>query len=103
MFTIPNGIVGLGNPALDVLTIMATTSPCLHMNLVLRNGQEDQSQRMLNALEPGTVTPIHLHHPSSETEEILRGKIRWLFYDENGNETERETLDANGWPRMLMW
>ena len=56
---------------------------------------------MLNALEPGTVMPIHRHHASSETVVILRGKIQWVFYDDNGVETERVTLDANGEPRML--
>ena len=56
---------------------------------------------MLNALEPGTVMPIHRHRSSTETVVILRGKIQWVFYDENGEETERVTLDANGWPRML--
>ena len=61
----------------------------------------DQSQRMLNALEPGTIMPIHRHHASSETVVILRGKIRWIFYDENGNETERVVLDADGDLRML--
>ena len=67
----------------------------------LRNGPEDVSQRMLNALEPGTVMPIHRHHDSSETVVIVRGKIQWVFYDENGNETERVVLDADGDPRML--
>ena len=67
----------------------------------LRNSPEDGSQRMLNALEPGTVMPIHWHHASSETVVILRGKIRWIFYDEDGQETERVVLDANGEPRML--
>ena len=56
---------------------------------------------MLNALEPGTVMPIHRHRASSETVVILRGKIQWVFYDDDGNETERVTLDANGAPRML--
>lgn len=56
---------------------------------------------MLNALEPGTVLPIHRHHDSSETVVILRGKIRWFFYDDNGHETERVTLDADGPLRML--
>lgn len=51
---------------------------------------------MLNALEPGTVLPIHRHHDSSETVVIVRGKILWVFYDENGNETERVVLDADG-------
>lgn len=57
--------------------------------------------RMLNALESGTVLPIHRHHGGSETVVILRGKIRWIFYDENGNETERVVLDADGDMRML--
>ena len=56
----------------------------------------DGSQRMLNALEPGTVMPVHRHRSSSETVVALRGKIQWIFYDENGKETERVTLDANG-------
>ena len=86
---------------LDDLTARAKNSPRLRMNLDLRNGPEDLSQRMLNALEPGTVLPIHRHHDSSETVVIVRGKIQWVFYDENGNETERVVLDANGEPRML--
>ena len=67
----------------------------------LRNTPEDLSQRMLNALEPGTIMPIHRHHASSETVVVLRGKIEWVFYDDNGNVTERVTLDANSEPRML--
>lgn len=86
---------------LDLLTAQAKASPRLRMNLDLRNSAEDGSQRMLNALEPGTVLPIHRHHDSSETVVILRGKIQWIFYDENGNETERVVLDADGDPRML--
>ena len=86
---------------LDKLTEQAKASPRLRMNMDLRNGPEDTSQRMLNALEPGTVLPIHRHRESSETVVILRGKIEWIFYDENGNETERVVLDANGEPRML--
>ena len=86
---------------LDNLTAQARQSPRLRMNLDLRNSPEDQSQRMLNALEPGTVFPIHRHRGSSETVVIIRGKIQWIFYDDNGVETERVTLDANGDLRML--
>lgn len=57
---------------------------------------------MLNALEPGTIMPIHRHRASSETVVVIRGKLRWIFYDENGNETERVLLDANGENRMLV-
>lgn len=91
----------IDNKILDELSAQAKASPRLRMAMDLRNSPDDQSQRMLNALEPGTVMPIHRHHASSETVVILRGKIRWIFYDENGNETERVTLDANGEPRML--
>ena len=86
---------------LDNLSAQAKENPRLRQAMDLRNSPEDGSQRMLNALEPGTIMPIHRHHGSSETVVILRGKIRWIFYDESGNETERVTLDADGWPRML--
>ena len=86
---------------LDELSVKAKENPRLRQSMDLRNSPDDLSQRMLNALEPRTVMPIHRHHASSETVVILRGKIQWMFYDENGNETERVTLDANGEPRML--
>jgi cupin fold WbuC family metalloprotein len=86
---------------LDDLAAQAKASPRLRINLDLRNSPEDGSQRMLNALEPGTVMPIHRHRASSETVVIIRGKIQWVFYDDDGNETERVTLDANGELRCL--
>ena len=86
---------------LDELTAQAKSTPRLRMNMDLRNSPGDLSQRMLNALEPGTIMHIHRHHASSETIVILRGRIRWIFYDENGNETERVVLDADGDLRML--
>lgn len=61
---------------LDELTAQAKASPRLRMNLDLRNTPADQSQRMLNALEPGTVMPIHRHRNTSETVVVLRGKDR---------------------------
>ena len=85
----------------DELTEKAKANPRLRQAIDLRNSSEDGSQRMLNALEPGTIMPIHRHHASSETVIILRGKIRWMFYDESGNETESILLDANGDVRML--
>ena len=86
---------------LDSLSAQAKASPRLRMNMDLRNSPSDGSQRMLNALEPGTVMPIHRHRASSETVVIIRGKIQWVFYDDDGNETERVTLDANGELRCL--
>ena len=86
---------------LDELSAQAKANPRLRQAMDLRNSPEDLSQRMLNALEPGTLMPIHRHHASSETVVVLRGKIEWIFYDNDGNETERVTLDANAEPRML--
>lgn len=81
---------------LDELSAQAKASPRLRQAYDLRNTPEDNSQRMLNALEPGTIMPIHRHLNSSETVVLLRGKICWHFYDDAGNETESVVLDANG-------
>ena len=76
---------------LDELTEIAKASPRLRCNLDLRNSAEDQSQRMLNALEPGTIMPIHRHKGCSETCVCVRGHFEEYFYDENGNLTD--TID----------
>lgn len=73
------------------LTGKAKENSRLRYNLDLRNSAEDKSQRMLNALEPGTVIPIHRHEGSSETCVCIRGHFEEYFYDENGNLTE--TID----------
>ena len=81
---------------LDALTAQAKASPRLRMNYDLRNSPEDQSQRMLNALEPGTVLPIHRHRNSSETVAILRGRaVQWL-YDDEGRVVEKVLLEVGG-------
>lgn len=86
---------------LDELTVKAKENPRLRQAMDLRNSPDDNSQRMLNALEPCTIMPIHRLHASSETVVIIRGRIRWIFYDDNGNETGRVVLDADSEPRML--
>lgn len=58
---------------LDSLTEQAKASPRLRMNYGLRKSSEDKSQRMLNAIEPGSPLPIHRHRKSLETVVILRG------------------------------
>lgn len=67
---------------LDNLTQQAKASPRLRMNFDLRNSHEDTSQRMLNAIEPGSVVPIHRHQKSSETLVVLRGRVIEEYYDE---------------------
>ena len=78
----------LNTELLNTLSAQAKAAPRLRMNYDLRNSSDDQSQRMLNALEPGTVMPIHRHRGSSETVVVLRGKVKWLYYDENGKVTD---------------
>ena len=73
---------------LDELMAKAKDNPRLRCNLDMRNSADDQSQRMLNALEPGTVMPIHRHKGSSETCICIRGHFEEYFYDENGNLTD---------------
>ena len=60
---------------LDKLTAQAKESPRLRMNLDLRNSDGDSSQRMLNAIEPASVVPIHRHQKTSETVVVLRGRV----------------------------
>ena len=75
---------------LDQLTEEAKSSPRLRMNMDLRNTTEDNSQRMLNAIEPGSPLPIHRHKNTSETVVCLRGRLVEEYYDE----LERICTDA---------
>ena len=81
---------------LDILSTQAKSSPRLRMNLDLRNSPEDGSQRMLNAIEPGSPLPIHRHTKSSETVVILRGHLREVFYNDAGEVTEVIDLVPGG-------
>lgn len=82
---------------LDTLTEQAKASPRLRMNYDLRNSDKDQSQRMLNAIEPGTIMSIHRHRHSSETIACLRGRFVIELYDELERIcTDRIELYPNG-------
>lgn len=78
---------------LDDLQEAARQNPRKRMNLDLRNSSEDGSQRMLNALEPDTILPIHRHCSSSETVVLLRGCMHEIFYDDEKRETARFRLN----------
>ena len=81
---------------LNSLSAQAKANPRLRQNYDLRNSENDNSQRMLNALEPGTVMPIHRHRKSSETVVIVRGSLIERFYDEEGNITEEVLMVPGG-------
>ena len=82
---------------LNSLTEQAKASERLRMNLDLRDSAEDTSQRMLNAIEPGSPLPIHRHQNTSETVVCLRGRLVEEFYDDLERTcTERIELSPNG-------
>lgn len=81
---------------LDSLTQKAKASERLRMNLDMRTSLDDKSQRMLNALEPGTELPIHRHRFSTETVIIVRGSLKEIFYNDNGEVTDIILMQTGG-------
>ena len=88
--------MNIDKSVLDELTAKAKASERLRMNLDMRTSSEDTSQRMLNAVEPGTVVPIHRHCSSAETVVIVRGKVKEIFYDDNACVTSEVVLETGG-------
>ena len=82
------------NSFFEDLSKKATESPGLRVNFDLRNSPEDGSQRMLNALEPGTVLPIHRHRKSSEIMVVIKGSVKETFYNESGEMTSTWILKS---------
>ena len=86
----------IDNTLLDELTAQAQASPRLRMNMDLRNSAADTSQRMLNAIEPGSVVPIHRHRKTSETVVVLRGRVMEEYYSSEGLVEASYELVAGG-------
>ena len=95
------GFMVIDEKFLDSLSEQARSNPRLRQSLDLRTTPNDGSQRMLNALEPGTVMPIHRHRNSSETVVLLRGSFRELFYDDDGSLTEDVLVKEGGTNKVL--
>lgn len=81
---------------LDRLTEEAKASPRKRMHYDLRDDENDLSMRMLNAMEPETVIPIHRHNATTEEIVVLRGEVEEILYDDQGNEVDRYHLKAGG-------
>ena len=94
MFCSFTTIMEINKDFLGKLFEQAVVNPRLRQNFDLRTSANDNSQRMLNALLPGTVVPIHRHPQSTENVFLLCGKIVEVIYDESGNEKERIHLDS---------
>ena len=88
--------MNINRELLDELTAKAKASERLRMNYDLRTSSDDTSQRMLNALEPGTIVPIHRHCATAETVIIVRGSVKEFLYDENGNLAQEVLMEVGG-------
>lgn len=86
----------INNELLDNVTGEAKTSSRLRMNYNFHDRLDAKAQRLLNALEPGTVLPIHRHPHTAETYLLLRGKVKVLYYNDQKEETENVLLDSLG-------
>lgn len=86
-------IMEINKEFLGKLFEQAVVNPRLRQNLDLRTSANDNSQRMLNALLPGTDVPIHRHPQSTETVVVLCGKLVEVIYDDGGRDVERISLD----------
>ncbi len=80
---------------LDEVTAKAKKSERLRMNFNLHDSLDAKAQRLLNALEPGTVLPIHRHRHTAETYILLRGNVRVMFYNDRKEETESFILNPS--------
>ena len=80
---------------LDVVTAQSIRSPRLRMNYNFHESLDAKAQRLLNALEPGTVLPIHRHLGTAETYIVLRGSLRVQFYNEKKELIYSEILNYN--------
>lgn len=85
----------LDQKLMEDLSQQAKENPRLRQAFDLRTTPEDHSQRILNAVEPGTILPIHRHRGSTETIIVLRGKVVQHYYDYNGNKTASYELAHN--------
>jgi len=81
---------------LDYLTAQAKENPRLRQSYDLRTTREDNSQRMLNAMEPGTIMPIHRHRTTSETMVMVRGKLIERLFDDAGNLIDEFLMEPCG-------
>ena len=84
-------MTSIDNQLLDSLLEQAKSSPRLRQNFDLRTSTEDTSQRMLNALQPDTVVPIHRHTDTSETVVCLCGRLEEIIYEEVVEYVREET------------
>ena len=82
----------IDNPLLDKVSADAKSSPRLRMNYNFHQSLDDKCHSMLNAVEPGTVVPIHRHPTKDESFVVLRGKVKVSTYNDEGSVVESVEL-----------
>ena len=91
----------IDNKFLDNLTSQAKVNSRLRQSFDLRTTSDDNSQRMLNAMEPGSLIPIHRHCTTTETMVMVRGKFIERFFDDTGNLTDEFVMEPCGEHPMI--
>lgn len=94
----------IDNKLISKLLSEAAENPRLRQNYDLRTSSDDNSQRMLNALLPGTVVPIHRHPHSTENVLLLHGKLVEVFYEEErpGDGIEKDVRRLHETARIVL-
>lgn len=85
----------INDELLDRVAAEAEASPRRRMNYNLHDSLDAKAQRLINVLLPGTVLPVHRHMRTAETYALLRGRMRVVFYNDMGAQTERFLLDPD--------
>lgn len=86
----------IDNRLIDSVIDEAKASPRLRKNHNFHASLDDKCHRFLNALEPGTIVPVHHHPTKDETFILLRGRVRVNIYDDGGEVTESVVLSLEG-------
>lgn len=78
---------------LNQVSAQAKGSPRLRMNYNFHQSLDEKCHRFLNAVEPGTVVPIHRHPTKDESFVLLRGKVRVTTHNDDGSIKESVVLN----------
>ena len=83
----------IDNDLLNEVSRMAAESQRLRMNYNFHESLDSKAQRLLNALEPGTIVPIHRHQATAETYILLRGRLKVIFYNDDKSIIDEAEID----------
>ena len=84
----------LNQALLDKISVEAKQSPRLRKNFNLHDSLDAPSQRLFNALQPGTQMEIHRHRHTSETTIVIQGSVKYTIYADDGKVKETHVLKA---------